>query len=419
MAMREALHAAGARLLEKVLAADAGYRGPHVDCGGGHQASFVPYRTKTFATVLGSLQLCRAWYYCRECGRGLAPRDDELGLTGGSMSPGLSAMVDRVAAEGPFAAGSELLAHLAGVSVGAKRVERASEANSQVLAHVLAAEVAALAEGDASVVGPTGEAPEKLYVALDGTGVPTVAADVQGRAAKNADGVARTREAKLAVTFTQTKLDDDGHPVRDPGSSSYLATFEPAESFGRYAELAARRRGSDHAASVVILGDGAEWIWNLAERHFPGATHIVDLYHARQHLHAVNRTVAGAVADLGPGWSDRRVDQLDAGDIDALLAAFAELELTEVERAAVDKQLGYFRTNKTRMAYGTFRQAGLFVGSGVVEAGCKTIIAQRLKQSGMRWTTNGATGIFTLRCEQASGTWDDSRQRLHAHKRAA
>ncbi len=417
--MREALHAAGARLLEKILAVDAGYRGPHVDCGGGHQASFVAYRTKAFDTALGPIRLCRAWYHCDQCGHGLAPRDDELGLTGGSLSPGLSAMVDRVAAEGPFAPASELLAHLAGVSVGAKRIERAAEANGQVLAHVLAAEVTALAEGDATVVASTGEAPEKLYVALDGTGVPTVAAEVQGRAAKDADGTARTREAKLAVTFTQTKLNDDGYPVRDPGSSSYLATFEAAESFGRYAELAARRRGSDHAAKVVILGDGAEWIWNLAGRHFPAATHIVDLYHARQHLHALNRTVAGAVADLGPGWADRRVEQLDAGDIDALVAAFAELQLTEADRTAVDKQLGYFRTNKTRMAYGTFRQAGLFVGSGVVEAGCKTIIAQRLKQSGMRWTTNGATGIFTLRCEQASGTWDDSRQRLHAHKRAA
>ena len=419
MAMREALHAARARLLEKILAADRGYRGPHVDCGGGHQADFVSYRTKSFDTVLGSIELCRAWYHCDECGHGLAPRDDELRLSGGSLSPGLSAMVDRVAAEGPFVPASELLGHLAGVAVGAKRIERAAEANGQVLAHVLAAEVAALAAGDATVVGTTLDKPEKLYVALDGTGVPTVAAEVKGRAAKNAGGVARTREAKLAVVITQTKLDDEGHPVRDPDSSSYLATFEPAESFGHHAELAARRRGSDHAARVVVLGDGAEWIWNLAERHFPAATHCVDLYHARQHLHALNRTVACAVAKLSPGWSERRVGELDAGDIDALLAAFADLELAETDRAAVDKQLCYFRTNRTRMAYRAFRQAGLFVGSGVVEAGCKTIIAERLKQSGMRWTTNGAAGIFTLRCKQASGTWDDSRQRLHAHKRAA
>ena len=214
--MREALHTAGARLLEKILAADHGYRGPHVDCGGGHQASFVAYRTKTFGTVLGSVRLCRAWYHFGECGHGLAPRDDELGLSGGSLSPGLSAMVDRVGTEGPFAPASELLGKLAGVAVGAKRVERAAEANGQVLAHVLAAEVEALAAGDATVAGTTADKPEKLYVALDGTGVPTVAAEAQGRAAKNADGVARTREAKLAVAFTQTKLDDDGYPVRDP-----------------------------------------------------------------------------------------------------------------------------------------------------------------------------------------------------------
>ena len=291
--MREALHAAGARLLEKILAVDAGYRGPHVDCGGGHQASFVSYRTKIFDTALGSIRLCRAWYHCGQCGHGLAPRDDELGLTGGSASRRWWTGSQPKVLSPPA---SQLLGHLAGVSVGAKRIERASEADGQVLAHVLAAEVTALAAGDATVVGPTLKAPEKLYVALvDGTGVPTVAAEVQGRAAKDADGTARTREAKLAVVFTQTKLDDDGYPVRDPGSSSYLATFEfeAAESFGRYAELAARRRGSDHAAKVVILGDGAEWIWNLAERHFPAATHIVDLYHARQHLHALNQPVGG------------------------------------------------------------------------------------------------------------------------------
>jgi hypothetical protein len=419
MAMREALHAEGGRLLEKILAADNGYRGARVDCGAGHQASFVSYRTKNFDTVLGSVEVCRAWYHCADCCHGHAPRDDELGLSGTSLSPGLSAMVDRVAADGPFAPGASLLAHLAGVALNAKRVERAAETNGQVLADALAADVAALAAGDTTVVGSPTETPKTLYVALDGTGVPTVAAEVEGRAGKSVDGRARTREAKLAVVFTQTIVDDDGYPVRDPGSSSYAATFEPAESFGRYAELAGRRRGSDHAGTVVVLGDGAEWIWNLADRHFPAATHIVDLYHARQHLHALNRTAAAAVADLGPHWTGQRVGELDDGDIDALLGAFAELELTEPDRADVDKQLGYFETNKNRMAYGTFREAGLFVGSGVVEAGCKTIIAQRLKQSGMRWTTLGATGIFTLRCEQASGTWQDSRERLHAYKRAA
>jgi hypothetical protein len=419
MAMREALHAAGGRLLEKILAADNGYRGPRVDCGAGHQASFVSYRTKTFDTVLGSVTLRRAWYHCADCGHGRAPRDDEVGLSGGSLSPGLSAMVDRVGAEGPFAPAADLLAHLAGVTLNAKRIERAAETNGQVLADALAADVAALAAGDATVVDSPTEAPKTLYVALDGTGVPTVAAEVEGRRGKSADGRARTREAKLAVVFTQTTVDDEGYPVRDPDSSTYAATFEPAESFGRYAELVARRRGSDHAGTVTVLGDGAEWIWNLAERHFPAATHIVDLYHARQHLHALNRTAAAAVADLGQAWIDERVDELDHGNIDALLQAFAELALTDADRAEVDKQLGYFETNKDRMAYGTFRDAGLFVGSGVVEAGCKTVIAQRLKQSGMRWTTRGATGIFNLRCEQASGTWQESRLRLHAHKRAA
>jgi hypothetical protein len=419
LALRAGLHSVGARLLGNVWACDAGYRGPRVECGAGHQASFVAYRTKTFDTVLGPIILSRAWYHCEHCGHGLAPRDDELGLSGSSLSPGLSAMVDRVAAALPFAQGADLLTHLAGVTVGAKRIERAAEADGQLLADALAADAAALAAGDTSAVAATADRPEKLYVALDGTGVPTVAAEVEGRAGKTADGHARTREAKLAVVFSQTNLDNDGHPVRDPDSSTYMATFQPAETFGRYAELVARRRGSDHAGTLAVLGDGAPWIWNLAERHFPRATQIVDLYHARQHLHALHLTVATAVVDHGRDWIDQRVAELDDGNIDALTAAVTALELTEAQRAETHKQLIYFETNQQRMRYREFRNAGLFVGSGVVEAGCKTIIAQRLKQSGMRWTTDGATGIFTLRCEQASGTWDDSRQRIHTHKRAA
>ncbi|MDQ6928926.1 MAG: ISKra4 family transposase [Actinomycetota bacterium] len=414
LALRSAMHHVGAQVLEKVLSLDNGYRGPRVDCGAGHQARFVSYRTKVFDTVLGPIAVTRAYYHCADCGHGRAPLDDELGITGTSMSPGAAAMVARVGAAGPFAKGSDLLAELAGLTVDAKRVERHAEADGETLARIIAADAAA--DGDANSNGP---APEKLYVALDGTGVPTVAAETEGRAGKGADGHAHTRETKLAVVFTQTKLDDDGRPVRDPESSTYLATLEPAESFGRLMAAEARRRGAERAATVVVLGDGAPWIWNLASRHYPQAIQIVDLFHAREHLHALHLDIAVALVDKGKTWIDGRLAELDDGNITDLVSAFAALDLTDTQRADVDKKLAYFETNAHRMRYRRFRELGLFVGSGVVEAGCRSVIAQRLKQSGMRWTTRGATGIATLRCEHASHRWDQSRLRIQSDKRAA
>ena len=266
----------GAGLLEQLLAADTGHRGQRVDCGAGHQAEFVSYRTKTFDTVLGPIECRRAYYHCADCGHGVVPRDEELGVAGASLTPGLAGMVDRVGAAVPFAKGRGLLAELAGVTLSAKRVERCAEADGRACCKARDVEAAALASGELVPLGPATPV-EKLYVALDGTGVPTVPAGTEGRAGRGPDGRAHTREVKLAVAFTQTTVDEEGFAVRDPRSSGYVATFEPVEHFGALVYAEARRRGSHKAKQLVVLGDGAVWIWNLAAFHFPGATHIVDL----------------------------------------------------------------------------------------------------------------------------------------------
>jgi hypothetical protein len=250
-----------------------------------------------------------------------------------------------------------------------------------------------------------------LYIAVDGTGVPMVAAETEGRKGKAGDGQARTREIKLACLFTQTSLDDDGRPIRDPRSSSYLATFEPAARFGALVDAEARRRGSEHIRQLVVLGDGAVWIWNLADELFPAATQIVDLYHAREHVHDLATLATRLLRKSHPDWLAERLAELDTGNIPALLAAARDLKFTGSLAAERDKQLGYFETNAHRMRYAHFRSLGMFVGSGMVEAGCKAVIGQRLKLSGMRWTIPGAASIATLRCQDASNRWDQIWQR--------
>src|SRR5450759_1869346 len=418
LAIRTAMSKLGASLLQDLLGLDTGHRGPRVDCGAGHQASFVAYRDKNLDTVLGPVTLGRAYYHCSDCGVGVMPKDNELGVAGASLSPGLRAMVARVGAAAPFAKASDLLTERAGVELPTKRVERSAEADGTTLVAIGDAEAAAVLTGRPVPLGPA-KPVAKLYVATGGTGVPTVPADTAGRAGKYPDGRARTREVKLGVLFTQTSVDQDGYPVRDPGSSSYVATLQAAPHFGSLVYAEARRRGSVAAHQLIVLGDGAPWIWNLADKHFPGATQIVDLYHAREHCHALGALVAGVVGQDGSGWLAERLADLDRGDVAALVEAGRKLNLPQAQRLEVDKALGYFETNAVRMRYAHFRELGHFVGSGAVEAGCKAVIGQRLKLSGMRWSLRGAAGIATLRCQEASGRWDEVWHRLDNQTSAA
>jgi hypothetical protein len=310
-------------------------------------------------------------------------------------------MNDRAAAAGPFAGAAGLLADLAGVRLTAKRVERAAEASG-------AAQAAAVRERSGLITSrkvvplPPSPVTDKLYGVIDGTGVPMTARETAGRQGKGEDGRARTREAKLAVFFTQDKVNDEGYPVRDRDSSSYIATFEPAAVFADLVRAEGIRRGADHVRQLTILGDGAHWIWNIADSKFPGGTQIVDLFHAREHLHDLARQLEFMLGDQKDDWLAARLEDLDYGDIDGICRAARAYPLEGIKKDEVGTALGYFENNAPRMRYHWFRQCGLFTGSGVVEAGCKAVIGQRLKQAGMHWTTGGADAITTLRCQQAS-----------------
>jgi len=399
-------------MLGRLLSADPGHRGPRLPCGQGHAAEFTDYRDKTFDTVLGPVTVHRAWYHCAECKHGFAPRDAELGVAGTSLSPGLTAMNDTAAATGPFAKAAGLLEDLAGVSLTVKRVERAAEDSG-------AAQAAAVRERSSLIAGrkliplPPSPCPDMLYGAIDGTGVTMTARETAGREGKGEDGRARTREIKLAVFFTQDDIDQDGYPVRDRDSASYIATFEPASVFGDMVKAEGIRRGADHVRQLTILGDGAAWIWNIATSKFPEATQIVDLFHAREHLNDLARQLEFMLGDRKDEWLAARLEDLDYGYIDGIVAATRQYPLAGIKKDEIGTALGYFENNAHRMRYKWFRSRGLFVGSGVVESGCKAVIGQRLKLSGMRWTVTGADAIATLRCQQASRPEDRIWQPRH------
>lgn len=405
MAIRSSMHQIGGLLLEKLMNADAGgYRGAWIACGQGHQAQFVEYRSKQLTTVLAPVKVERAYYYCGGCGSGIVPKDADLDIAGTSFSPGVRRLMGRVGAKEPFAQGQQDLEELAGVVVHAKEVERVSES--------LGAEIEVISQQDRKLALSGRlvcfQRAPKLYIAIDGTGVPLVPHETEGRAGKDPSGKAKTREAKLGCIFTQTTLDAKGRPARDEASTTYVGAIETAEAFGTRLYAEAVRRGVLRAEQVIVLGDGAPWIWGITEEHFPGTTQIVDLYHAREHLADLAKLVYGPTSAKAKEWATERIRQLDAGSVEKVIACMRRLRPRDPQvQEAVRKAIDYFLSNAKRMRYAEFGRQDLFVGSGVVEAGCKTIIGQRLKQSGMRWTVRGANAILALRCCQLSGRWEE------------
>jgi len=356
--------------------------------------------------VLGPVRVTRAWYHCAECEHGFAPRDEQLGTAGTPLSPGLREMIARAGAEIPFGKAAALIKDLAGITVSAKTAERSAEASGAVARAATRAEAAALRAREIIPMPPPEPVPDMLYVEVDGTGVPVRASETGGRQGKGEDGIARTREIKLARFFTVSAFDDDGNPVMDPGSSSYTATFDGKDALAELAEAEYLRRGGDHFRQVVAIGDGAAWIWTMGEKLYPHATHIVDIWHAREHL----ADLAGHLAFITPDpdqWLQDRSDELDAGNIKAITHAARAYPLNGVKAEELDKKLGYFERNAHRMRYQHFRDLGMFTGSGAIEGGIKAIVVQRTKQSGMHWTTTGAADIIALRCQHASGRWDE------------
>jgi len=403
-AVRRQVHALAARVLERCLNADTtDYTGPTRPCPCGAPARYVDRRPKTVTTVLGALTLERAYYHCAACGQGGCPRDEALGLRGTTLSPAVTRMIGVVGALVSFAEGSTLLRELAGVGVPAKQVERTAEA----LGRAIAADEHQVVE--AAVAGPGAST---LYLGVDGTGVPMRATEVVGRAGKQAAGPAQTREAKVCTVWSAEGRAPNGSPQRDPGSVTYSAAIESAatrdtntvpSAFAARVRREATRRGFDRAPRQVILGDGALWIWNLADEHFPAALQIVDRFHAKERLSAVATAVYGPTSTLGTPWARRRHAEVDAGDLRALLRALGRHAASHPDAQAAQE---YFRRNRERMRYPAFEAAGLCTSTGVVEAACKVVVATRLKRAGMHWTVAGANAILALRCAQLSGRFE-------------
>lgn len=414
--VRGRMLAAGAQALEDFLAERLENESAPV-CGRDHPSTAMRSdgrRGKTIRTILGTVRIERRRFVCPVCGEVRYPADERLGVADTGFSPGLRRLMARAGAYEPFAPASESLHLYAGVEVGPKDVERVAEETGRRAA-VWMQEQGAEAALKAAVDQPTVEqAPETLYVSFDGTGAPMRASELEGVAGKN--GKARSREVKLGCVFTQSGLDAKGQPVRDPDSTSYVGAIEASVDFGHRLVQEAKRRGSHQAGRVVVLTDGAAYNKSIVAEHFPQALHILDPFHAQEHLSEFTR---GQKIELESAWHRKARRLLEQGHLAALLKTLGSaLPRSGPRRKAGLAQIAYFRTNAPHMRYEHFRKQGLFVGSGVMEAGCRTIVGQRLKRSGMFWTRHGANALIALRCCILSGRFEDFWEH-EAEKKAA
>jgi hypothetical protein len=366
-------------------------------------------------SLFGPLVLRRNYYRHRDQAGGRAPLDESLGVVEG-CTLGLARLMGRAGALEPYEDASQSLEVYCGLRIEGRRIQR--------LIQRLGPE---FAQWTRSQPVPTAlPAGTVFYVEADGTGVPVRREETLGREGKGEDGQARTREIKVGVVFTQTPPDQpapgaqaeaqgkkksqpESRPQRTPGSTRYVTTTGNAQELGQQLRALASRQGMGLAALVVFLGDGAAWVWELARVCFPFAKLILGFYHAAEHVGLLTEILFGKDTPQAKAhreaWVKILKDQ-EHGVDDILRRAQTAMPRRGKTRQLASKALAYFENNRDKMRYWEYQAQGLFIGSGVVEAGCKTVVGQRLKQSGMFWGLPGAHNILDIRCVLENGHFD-------------
>ena len=349
-------------------------------------------RPLTTATLFGQVQIQRDYYY--DGYKGHCPADAALGFEG-CCTPALARLICRSAAQQPYGAASRDLQEYGGVEVEERQIQRTVLRTGPDTQAWLQKQP-----------GSTQAVPV-MYLGCDGTGAPMRREELVGRKGKGPDGQAKTREVKLGVVFTQHVRDEKGRPIRDHASTTYLASFDRVEDFAPQLRQEAIRRGVGQAGQVVFLSDGAVWTEELQRQNFPNAASILDFYHAAERVHALARATVCAEDGAAKKQANRWIKHLLRDQVDRVITeARVALPKRSPNRQLAQEQIDFLNGHKIRMKYGTYRRKGWFIGSGVVEAGCKTVIGKRLKQSGMFWSETGASCVLNFRTLLLSSRFD-------------
>src|SRR2546421_2080068 len=374
----------------------------------GHKQRLVGIRPKQLHTLMGKVTIRRAYYQCvveeeepsATCSHGQAPWDVVWGQIAGRTSPGVQKLLGKLVSRLTLSEAVDTFTDILPLPVSERQALNLIQPIGEALSEQEEEQVQALFEQAAtkemqaaehgSVLGPS---IRRLYIETDGVTARIRRGSVPMEEAETKRQGDVYREIKVGAVF-------EGIPGRErselvpgvfldePGPIQYVARRLHVEAFGRFLYTLAHRCGVDRAQEVVILGDGARWIRHVVEDHFPDAVHIVDLYHAREHVWNVANAVYGSGTPQGAAWANQADDLLTHGQIEELVHMIEQLPsipaLPGASRSIPEIEAEYFLSNAQRMRYPAFRVKGMHIGSGIAEAACKTVVSTRAKKSGMR-----------------------------------
>jgi len=377
-----------------------------ISCRCGGQAEYVRHRIGTVITMMGQVDVSRAYYLCATCHQGTYPLDEQLGFCAGGLSAALQEALAVTGIHLPFELAGDLFERLTGVSISDNGVRDATEQIGQERRERDNAQIEAVWDFDkASLSASPTHVPQRLYGSIDETSVRTHE---------------RWRKPKLGCWYTTDERPPDIPPKEwEPRAEAitYYADLTHAEDFGRLLYLTGLQRGADRATELIFVADGAPWIWSIVEEHFPHAVQIVDWFHATEYIWDAAHSLYGEKSDLATAWANERLSELWEGEIDQLLSTLQKRVRPEIDEDPVQEAITYIQNNRHRMRYPEFRAQGYQIGSGTIESGCKRVIGARLKQAGMVWTTDGVSQLIKARAMFFSGEWDDFCQQRQPPRR--
>jgi len=355
----------------------AGYVGSQARCACGRTARFVAFQPRQLVTLNGSRRLKRAYYHCAACQKGFAPLDQELQIGRGESSVGVRALTARFASYLPFEKAAVELALVCGIRLAARTVEREAEAVGEAIAATWQEREQQLWAGKAEPPTPR---PTCLQITMDGVMVHV------GR---------EWKEAKVGCVYAPRA----GGGVEQ---AQYVATLSDSVAFGRRLSTLAYGAGVDYCRKVAVVGDGAEWIWQEAAKHFPRCVEILDFYHVTQYLWELARS-RYPKEEAAQEWVSEQKKRLLENEGAEVIAGIEGWEPATGEQGEVKRRVvNYLRSHAHRMAYQSYREQGYHIGSGVAEASCKSVVQARLKGTGMRWGRPGAEAMLQVRAAWCS-----------------
>ena len=349
-------------------------------------------RTANILSSVGEVSYTR-WYASDTEGNRHFPADTALGIVRG-CTPGAAKMLCHEAAKSQsYSDASESLALLSGVSVSPNTIQR--------LVGAVGPDMAAWAEERPPATVQPGR-DVAVCLEMDMTGVRLLKKYLTGVRGK--DGPAKGRQIKCGVVFLLER-GGDGLYHKVPGSSVHILSFGDVADFSAALDKAREKLGAGHVTRLVVVSDGAEWIWNIVADRFSGAFEIVDFWHAAEHLDELCKYVHGEGDEAAETFNMLR-NKLKRYGVDCVIRHFADLKATEDKRKGINDRLRYFANHRKRMQYHVYRRAGWPIGSGEVEGACRSLIKQRTDLSGQRWSPDGALNVLWVRALIKDGLHD-------------